>query len=140
MKKLTKKREAFCVEFCVDKNGTKAAIRAGFSERTASQAAYNLLQLPEIQARIDEILKENTERCRTTVELLDSMHKKAYDVAKKNKSPSVMTTAARNLGDLHGINKSLKIPTQRPKEESPLHEYASQIKKLREERGEKPTI
>ena len=34
-KKLTDKQKAFCDEYLVDLNGKQAAIRAGYSEKTA---------------------------------------------------------------------------------------------------------
>jgi phage terminase small subunit len=40
---LTPKRAAFVREFCVDHNGTQAAIRAGYSEATADEQASRLL-------------------------------------------------------------------------------------------------
>ena len=41
--KLTKKQKVFVAEYQVDLNGTQAAIRAGFSPRTAREIAYQLL-------------------------------------------------------------------------------------------------
>ena len=43
--KLTDKQEAFCLEYLIDLNATQAAIRAGYSEKTAaSQACENLIK------------------------------------------------------------------------------------------------
>lgn len=57
-----KKRELFCKEYIVDLNGTQAAIRAGYSEKTAGSQAYDLLKKPEISARVHELQKERLER------------------------------------------------------------------------------
>ncbi len=46
------KHEAFCREYVVDFNGAQAAIRAGYSERTARAIASELLTKPDIQARV----------------------------------------------------------------------------------------
>jgi phage terminase small subunit len=43
MDKLTPKQLAFCQEYVVDKNGTQAAIRAGYSENSANEQAAQLL-------------------------------------------------------------------------------------------------
>lgn len=52
---LTDKQEMFCREYLVDLNATQAAIRAGYSEKTARvQAAQNLSKL-NIQERIVEL-------------------------------------------------------------------------------------
>ena len=50
---LTPKRKAFIREYLVDHNGTQAAIRAGYSPRTADvAAAKDLLPNPKIRAEI----------------------------------------------------------------------------------------
>ena len=41
--KLTAKQQRFCEEYMVDLNGTQAAIRAGYSKKTAMQQSYQLL-------------------------------------------------------------------------------------------------
>jgi len=48
----------FVHEYCVDLNATKAAIRAGYSEHTAEQLGYQLLQKPSVKAAIDERLED----------------------------------------------------------------------------------
>lgn len=49
---LTERQEAFCREYLVDRSGTQAAIRAGYSVKTAKVAACNLLKDPRIHARL----------------------------------------------------------------------------------------
>ena len=46
-KKLSGKEERFCQEYIVDYNATKAAIRAGYSERSAETqvALLNIVQI-----------------------------------------------------------------------------------------------
>ena len=61
MAKLTDKQEMFCKEYIIDLNATQAAIRAGYSEKTANeQGCQNLAKL-NIQERIAE-LKEDREK------------------------------------------------------------------------------
>jgi phage terminase small subunit len=43
---LTDKQAAFCREYLIDLNGTQAAIRAGYSEKTAKDIAAENLQNP----------------------------------------------------------------------------------------------
>lgn len=50
---LTDKQQRFVVEYCVDWNGTQAAIRAGWSEKSAATEAWRLLRKVEIRAAID---------------------------------------------------------------------------------------
>lgn len=42
------RQKRFVVEYPIDSNGTQAAIRAGYSPKTAAQAAYELLSNPEV--------------------------------------------------------------------------------------------
>ena len=49
---LTDKQEMFCREYLVDLNATQAAIRAGYSVKTANRIAAQLLSKLDIQNRI----------------------------------------------------------------------------------------
>lgn len=52
---LTPKQRAFVdAYFACGFNATRAAIRAGYSEKTAAQQGYQLLQIPSVRAAIDE--------------------------------------------------------------------------------------
>lgn len=60
--KLTDKQERFCQEYLIDLNATQAAVRAGYSEKTANeQGSQNLVKL-SIQNRISELKKERSKR------------------------------------------------------------------------------
>ena len=52
LKKLTPKQELFCLEYIVDLNATQAAIRAGYSKKTAKEMGYENLTKPHISTRI----------------------------------------------------------------------------------------
>lgn len=54
MTKLTPKQIRFCEEYLIDLNGTQAAIRAGYSKKTANEQASRLLVNVNIQAFIKE--------------------------------------------------------------------------------------
>lgn len=53
--KPTPKQERFCQCYTVHWNATRAAKESGYSEKTAMEQGYQLLQNPSVQARIDEI-------------------------------------------------------------------------------------
>jgi phage terminase small subunit len=53
---LTDLQKAFCREYPFDWNGTKAAIRAGYSENGASVTGSQLLANPKIRAEIDRAI------------------------------------------------------------------------------------
>jgi len=54
MNQLTAKQARFVEEYCVDGNGTRAAIKAGYSPRTARQIAYENLTKPYICDEIEQ--------------------------------------------------------------------------------------
>jgi phage terminase small subunit len=56
-KKLTAKEEAFCKEYVIDWNATRAAIHAGYSKRTARTIASQNLSKLNIRERITELEK-----------------------------------------------------------------------------------
>ena len=88
-KKLTPKQQRFVDEYLVDLNATQAAIRAGYSAKTAGSIGQRLLTKVEIQAELaaamaargerteitqDAVLKdllEITERCMQRAPVLD---------------------------------------------------------------------
>ena len=53
--RLTDKQERFCYEYCIDFNATQAAIRSGYSERTAKEIGCENLTKLNIQTRIKEM-------------------------------------------------------------------------------------
>lgn len=55
MNKLNEKQKRFCEEYVKDMNGTQAAIRAGYSEKTAKSIANENLTKPDIQTYIQEL-------------------------------------------------------------------------------------
>ncbi|WGO82305.1 terminase small subunit [Arsenophonus apicola] len=59
---LTNKQEAFCREYLIDLNATQAAIRAGYSEKTAHEQASRLLANVKVEKRIQELMKARKNR------------------------------------------------------------------------------
>lgn len=62
MKKLTPKRKLFCREYLKDLNGAQAAIRAGFSPRTAREQASQLLTIPAIKEKIEAMSEKRAKK------------------------------------------------------------------------------
>lgn len=62
MTELTDKQERFCQEYLLDLNGTQAAIRAGYSKRSARSIAEELLQKPHVRACILVLMAERQKR------------------------------------------------------------------------------
>ncbi len=86
---LSPKQQLFCDEYLIDLNATQAAIRAGYSEKTAEQMGYQLLQKTSVQEYLSErkkdrqkrteitqdyvlgVIQETVERCRQVAPVLD---------------------------------------------------------------------
>jgi phage terminase small subunit len=58
MKRLTHKQRAFVTEYIQDCNATQAAIRAGYSARTAAALGCRLLSDPRIAAEVESLREE----------------------------------------------------------------------------------
>lgn len=55
---MTDKQKRFCDEYLIDCNATQAAVRAGYSPKTAKQTGCENLAKPDLKAYIDERLEE----------------------------------------------------------------------------------
>ena len=59
---LNEKQKQFCDEYIIDLNGTQAAIRAGYSKKTARAIANELLTKLDIREYICELKNKRSER------------------------------------------------------------------------------
>lgn len=66
MAKMTDKQKRFCDEYLIDLNATQAAIRAGYSEKRASELGYQLLQKTTVQEYIQKRKADRVERTEIT--------------------------------------------------------------------------
>lgn len=57
VKDMTKKQKRFCDEYLIDCNATQAAIRAGYSEKSAYSIGVENLKKPEIKSYIEQELE-----------------------------------------------------------------------------------
>lgn len=65
---LSPKKQRFVAEFLVDCVGKDAAIRAGYSAKSAAQIACNLLAQAEVAAAIAEAQREFAAKCEVTTD------------------------------------------------------------------------
>ncbi len=79
-----------------------------WKDRTVHTKASLWAKSGEVQGKVADLRKEASKRNETSVDLLDKMHKAAFKKADKMDNPSAMTSSAKNLGDLHGLNKNLQ--------------------------------
>ena len=61
-KKLTAKQQRFCDEYLIDLNATQAAIRAGYSEKSARQMATENMAKPSIKEYIEKRMDEKEKK------------------------------------------------------------------------------
>jgi phage terminase small subunit len=64
----TDKRRDFCEQFLIDRDGAKAARRAGFSEKSADKIASELMEYPQIRSYIQELMDERSRRTNITAD------------------------------------------------------------------------
>lgn len=62
MKRLSPMQLKFVEQYLIDLNATQAAIRAGYSAKTAEQIGYQLLQKPSVAQKISSLMAERSER------------------------------------------------------------------------------
>lgn len=70
MPKLTEKQKRFCEEYLIDLNATQAAIRAGYSRKTAFAIGVENLRKPLIQQKISALQSEQSKRTEITADMV----------------------------------------------------------------------
>lgn len=68
MAQLTRKQQRFVAEYLLDLNATQAAIRAGYSRKTAYSVGSENLRKPYIAAEIEKAIEKRAERTRVTAD------------------------------------------------------------------------
>lgn len=63
---LTPKQKRFASEYLIDLNATQAAIRAGYSQKTANEQGARLLANASVQAAISEAMEKRERRTQIT--------------------------------------------------------------------------
>lgn len=67
---LSDKQKMFCNEYMIDLNATQAAIRAGYSERSAQAISIETLSIPLVQAYIQKLKTKRAERLEITQDMV----------------------------------------------------------------------
>ncbi|MBA9078310.1 terminase small subunit [Rufibacter quisquiliarum] len=102
--KLTDKQQRFCEEYLVDLNATQAAIRAGYSEKTAYSMGWENLRKPEIRAAIDARLEEIALGAKETVKLISDIAKASlndyFEIKEVVRRPKVEKHLSQVIEDL----------------------------------------
>ena len=101
MTKLTDKQKVFCEQYLADMNATQAAVRAGYSEKTARQQAQRMLTKVDIQKEIQQLQAERSERCKITADEVVERLRSIAEMWESN--PSAAVRALELLGRHLGI-------------------------------------
>lgn len=96
---LKEKQEKFCQAYLISRNATSAAKEAGYSDRSAYNQGYTLLQRPDIQQRLEELEEEYN----TDVDVISELEKQ-YEQAKINGNGATALKALELLSRVRGNN------------------------------------
>lgn len=103
MANLTPKQQRFVEEYLIDLNATQAAIRAGYSEKTAAAIGAENLIKPNIAKAIEEAKNQVSKRTELTVGLVvNGLLKEAQDYA-EGSTQSARVSAWAHLGKHLGM-------------------------------------
>lgn len=94
MAELTAKQQRFCDEYLIDLNATQAAIRAGYSEKTARAIACENLTKPYIQEYIE---KRMAEKEKALIADQNEVMKYLTAVMRREKTDSVVVTLNKEV-------------------------------------------
>lgn len=113
---MTAKEKRFCEEYLFDLNATKAAIRAGYSQKSAGNIGCENLKKPHIRARIEKLEAERSKRLGITADrVLDELAKigfvKATDVINGSTGEVREDAAPEDLACISSIKVKV-IPTE----------------------------
>ena len=109
---MTPKQAAFIDEYLIDHNGTQAAIRAGYSARTARQQAVELLATDDIRKAIQAAEDKAKQRNAITFDDLLEELEQARQQALCNGQAAAMVSATLAKAKMLGFDK----PQQQPSE------------------------
>ncbi|MEK1336156.1 terminase small subunit [Limosilactobacillus fermentum] len=106
-KKLTLKQQRFVDEYIISGNATQAAIKAGYSKKTANRIATENLSKPVIKTAIDkrnaEIQSEKIMDMQEVMELLASIARGETTEETVTNKGDVIETATRNSDKLKAL-------------------------------------
>ena len=111
MSELEERQKIFCNEYLVDFNGTQAAIRAGYSKKTARFIASENLTKPNIQKYLKELIDSRNKRTQITQDDVIADIIKVKDRCMQNEA--VLDKEGNETGiykfDSNGANKALDM-------------------------------
>lgn len=143
--KLNARQEIFCKEYLIDLNATQAAIRAGYSERTANAQASRLLANVNILARVKELKAKRAEELELDaywvlkrLKDISDRSMQAEPVLEFDKQSGEMIETGEYQFDSNGANKATELIGKHIGIFDPKHKHIdtmtnSQIDKIKAE-------
>lgn len=118
-KALNPKQQQFVAEYLVDLNATQAAIRAGYSPKTAGVQGFDLLRKPEIAAAIESLRNEHAKNTGLTVErvLTEAMRLAFFDIRKLTDAEGNPIPINQLDDDTAAAIQGLELATERSRDE-----------------------
>ena len=118
-KALNPKQQQFVAEYLVDLNATQAAIRAGYSPKTAGVQGFDLLKKPEIAAAIESLRNEHAKNTGLTVErvLTEAMRLAFFDIRKLTDAEGNPIPINQLDDDTAAAIQGLELATERSRDE-----------------------
>ena len=105
MANLTPKQQRFVEEYLIDLNATQAAIRAGYSEKTAQEIGSENLSKPMVAKAIAEAQEKLSNKAQVTVEMVvQGLLNEAKDLS-EGSTQSARVSAWAHLGKHLGMFK-----------------------------------
>ena len=134
---LTRKQHRFMVEYLVDLNATQAALRAGYSARTAAQQGSRLLKNVDVQAAIAGQQAQQLEAVEVRIEdVLRDLKAIAHtDLRALSQQSGVPARWADKLKALELLMKHLGLaaPEQHPHVHQHVHFTPEQLNRMTDE-------
>ena len=94
MARMSAKQKRFCDEYLIDLNATQAAIRAGYSKKTARAMGHENLTKPYIQEYIEKRMEEKE---KALIADQDEVMKYLTAVMRREKTESVVVTLNKEV-------------------------------------------
>ena len=102
---LNDRQSRFVSEYLVDMSATKAAVRAGYSPKTAKSQASRLLTIVNVQSQIKSKQREVEVKLDLGRERIIRDLQEAIDVAREDKDANAMIAACAELNKMMGYYK-----------------------------------
>ena len=107
---LNERQKQFCEEYIIDFNGTRAAIKVGYSKKNANRIASENLTKLDIQTYVRELIEKRNQRTQITQ---DEVVKKIVEVVEVCSKKINQTTddgeTIEKMVDTNGANKALDM-------------------------------